>query len=484
MEHLNLTTHWAGITALACFAIAYGIAMAEERLQVRKSVPVLAAAGLIWILVGVAFAQQGASSAVADIARHTILEYAELLLFLIPAMTFVNTLQDRGLFDALRVWLIQAGLSLRALFWVTGGLAFLVSPFADNLTTALLLGAVAVAVGRGHPRFVTASCISIVVAANAGGAFSPFGDITTLMVWQAGKLEFSEFFALFLPSLVNWLVPAVLLSLAIRGGRPEAVAERPRIEPGALTVLALFLATIALTVSLHSTLNLPPVVGMMAGLAALKAYSYLYNSRQRAQPGLVDELDDVFTAADNWEVGRTADGTAERGGVAVPVAAPPAAARTVLAAPSTASRPMDIFALLEKIEWDTLMFFYGVLMGIGGLGALGYLALTSQVIYGVLGATKANILIGLLSAVIDNVPVMFAVLQMSPDMSHGEWLLVTLTAGVGGSLLSIGSAAGVALMGQARGIYTFGAHLRWIWAIALGYVASILTHLWVNARFF
>src|SRR5262245_30238624 len=136
-------------------------------------------------------------------------------------------------------------------------------------------------------------------------------------------------------------------------------------------------------------------------------------------------------------------------------------------------------------KWsDTLLFFYGVLMAVGGLGALGYLAVTSQVLYGALGPTVANILVGLLSAVIDNVPVMFAVLQMSPEMSHGQWLLVTLTAGVGGSLLSIGSAAGVALMGQARGIYTFGAHLRWTWAIALGYAASIATHLWINRSLF
>jgi Na+/H+ antiporter NhaD/arsenite permease-like protein len=140
--------------------------------------------------------------------------------------------------------------------------------------------------------------------------------------------------------------------------------------------------------------------------------------------------------------------------------------------------------MLEKVEWDTLMFFYGVLMAVGGLGAMGYLALTSQALYGTLGATAANVLVGLLSAVIDNVPVMFAVLQMSPEMSRGQWLLVTLTTGVGGSLLSIGSAAGVALMGQARGIYTFGAHLRWIWAIALGYAASIATHLWLNADLF
>jgi Na+/H+ antiporter NhaD/arsenite permease-like protein len=140
--------------------------------------------------------------------------------------------------------------------------------------------------------------------------------------------------------------------------------------------------------------------------------------------------------------------------------------------------------MLEKIEWDTLMFFYGVLMALGGLGALGYLAATSQVLYVSLGPTAANVLVGLLSAVIDNVPVMFAVLQMSPEMSLGQWLLVTLTTGVGGSLLSIGSAAGVALMGQARGIYTFGAHLRWTWAIALGYAASIAAHLWLNSASF
>ena|SRR5579859_5420958 len=454
MEQLPLTTHWTGIAALSCFAVAYAIAMAEQRLQVRKSVPVLVAAGLIWVLVGIAFAGAGAGATVAELARHSILDFAELLLFLIPAMTFVNTLEDRGLFDALRIWLIRRGLSLRALFWVTGVLAFVVSPIADNLTTALLLGAVAMAVGRGHPHFVAVACVNIVVAANAGGAFSPFGDITTLIVWQASKVQFGEFFVLVVPALVNWLLPAALLSLSIRGGHPLPVEEQPRLQPGAMLVLALFFATIALTVSLHGLLDLPPAVGMMSGLALLKTYSAVYNMRHRVASSLVDELDDVFA---------TDAGDGQR-----------------LELP----RALDVFALLERIEWDTLMFFYGVLMGIGGLAALGYLAALSQGLYGRLGATAANILVGLLSALVDNVPVMFAVLQMSPEMSHGQWLLVTLTAGVGGSLLSIGSAAGVGLMGQARGIYTFGFHLRWVWAIALGYGASTLVHLWLNARFF
>lgn len=135
---------------------------------------------------------------------------------------------------------------------------------------------------------------------------------------------------------------------------------------------------------------------------------------------------------------------------------------------------------MKRAEWDTLIFFYGVIMCVAGLGAMGYLALVSQAMYLDLGPTTANVLIGVLSSVVDNIPVMYAVLTMHPEMSEGQWLLVTLTAGVGGSLLSVGSAAGVALMGQARGVYTFFVHLRWIWAIALGYAASIGVHFLIN----
>jgi Na+/H+ antiporter NhaD/arsenite permease-like protein len=486
---VSFTGHWLGVVALIAFLGAYALAMAEERLHVRKSVPVLIAAGLIWVLVGIGSAGVGQSTAVGELARHTLLDFAELLLFLIPAMTFVNTLEERGLFDVLRARLTSSGLSLRSVFWVTGALAFVVSPVADNLTTALLLGTVAMAVGRSHPRFVPLACINIVVAANAGGAFSPFGDITTLMVWQAGRVPFADFFGLVLPSLVNWLVPAVLLSLAI-SSRP-AVSEDTdaNLEPGALPVLGLFVVTIVLTVVLHTFLELPPAVGMMAGLGLLKGYSYVFNYRH--PPSLIDELDDVFaepqlepesgtdraTRAQEGEPGYAPTSSIGPSAPGAAVLAAPVVVGAALVAPRPAARPLDIFALLEKIEWDTLLFFYGVLMGVGGLGALGYLALTSQVLYGHLGATPANMLVGILSALVDNVPVMFAVLQMDPDMSRGQWLLVTLTTGVGGSLLSIGSAAGVALMGQARGVYTFGAHLRWTWAVALGFLASVGVHL-------
>jgi Na+/H+ antiporter NhaD/arsenite permease-like protein len=142
------------------------------------------------------------------------------------------------------------------------------------------------------------------------------------------------------------------------------------------------------------------------------------------------------------------------------------------------------FQQIERVEWDTMLFFFGIIFAVGGLGVLGYLGLVSEYLYGDLGPTTANITIGALSAIVDNIPMMFAVLTMDPQMSLGQWLLITLTTGVGGSLLSIGSAAGVALMGQARGIYTFSNHLKWSWAIALGYLLSIIAHMYLNAELF
>lgn len=455
LQTVDLTASWIGLTALVLFVIAYMVVMGEELLHLKKSKPVMVAAGVIWILIGLAYAQMGDTHTAEAAVRANLLEFGELFLFLLAAMTFINTMDDRGVFDALRGWLVGRGFSLRALFWVTGLLAFLISPFADNLTTALLMGAVVMALGTGKPQFVSLACINIVVAANAGGAFSPFGDITTLMVWQAGKVTFTEFFALALPALVNWLVPAALMSWAIEQGHPHPLTEKAVLHPGAWAVVGLFIGTIALAVSFHNFLYLPPVLGMMTGLGVLKLYGYmLKQSSPKNRQVTLNEPDDVF--AEPLAIGHA---HIQKG-------------------------PFDVYKQLERTEWDTLMFFYGVILCVGGLGTIGYLGLASQGMYGGLGATNANVLVGLLSAVVDNIPVMFAVLSMNPDMSHGQWLLVTLTAGVGGSLLSIGSAAGVALMGQAKGLYTFGSHLRWTWAIALGYAASIATHLLINQRLF
>jgi NhaD family Na+/H+ antiporter len=453
---MDFTGHWAGWLAIGLFVTAYAFVIAEERLHMRKSKPVMIAAGLIWAIVALVFAASGDTHTAEQAVRHNLQEYAELFLFLLAAMTYINTMDERGVFNVLRVWLISQGFSLRTIFWLTGLLSFSISPVADNLTTALLMATVAIAVGSGNRKFVTVACINIVVAANAGGAFSPFGDITTLMVWQKGMVEFGQFFALFVPSVVNWLVPAVLMSLTIPNTLPEPVSETAQLRHGALVVVGLFILTITMAVCSHNFLHLPPVIGMMTGLGLLKLFGYYLKHR-----------DSRLAAQEPTEGMRNLALELE----GVPRATPKQA-------------PFNIFKSLERAEWDTLMFFYGIILCVGGLGTLGYLHTASALMYGDLGATQANILVGLLSAIVDNIPVMFAVLAMEPVMDLGQWLLVTLTAGVGGSLLSIGSAAGVAVMGQARGYYTFFAHLRWSGAIALGYAASIWAHFLVNGGLF
>ncbi len=448
-ERLDLTGNWVGISSVLLFFVAYLVVMAEEFTHLRKSKPVMLAAGIIWAFIAWYYQSHDIPHIVETALRHNLEEYAELMLFLLVAMTFINAMDERNVFEAMRSWLIRKGFGYRALFWVTGLLAFLISPVADNLTTALLMAAVVMAVGADNKKFVMLSCINIVIAANAGGAFSPFGDITTLMVWQKnihatnGPVDFWVFFSLFIPALVNWMVPAALMSFSVPNEKPHSGGEMIGMKRGALPVVALFLFTIAMAVAFHSVLSLPPVIGMLTGLSLLKFYAYYLRMTGEHTRFRDHQQEDIGS----------------------PV-------------------PFDIYRKVARAEWDTLFFFYGVVMCVGGLGFIGYLGMISQIIYGEWGATNANISIGVISAVVDNIPVMFAVLTMMPDMSIGQWLLVTLTAGVGGSLLSIGSAAGVALMGQARGIYTFFGHLKWTPVIALGYMASIGVHMLLNKHLF
>lgn len=446
LPNLHLTSNPFAIFALCLFIFSYVLVMSEEFTHLRKSKPVVFVAGLIWAIIAWLSQKNGLSVNIQNAIEHNILEYTELFMFLLVAMTYVNAMEERLVFDTLRSWLVRRGFNYRQLFWVTGTLAFFISPIADNLTTALLLCAVVMAIGKGNAKFVGIACINIVVAANAGGAFSPFGDITTLMVWQDNILNFQEFFYLFFPALASYLLPALLMSLAVEKVQPKASGDQVSMRFGAKRIMLLFLITISLSISFHNFLHLPPLIGMMTGLGLLMFFSYYIKKSELKKPFFDEEE----------------------------------------------SGPFDIFNKIKRAEWDTLFFFYGVIMCVGGLATIGYLGLLSHEMYHVWGAnlpaihaaTPANIAVGGLSAIIDNIPVMFAVLTMHPIMSDGQWLLVTLTAGIGGSMLSIGSAAGVALMGQSKGYYSFMRHLKWTWAIALGYLAGIACHIWMNASLF
>ena len=418
----DITTTWAGIAALIIFVIGYYFVAMEEHYHLDKAKPALFIGTVMFMIVALYYTLNHMDmDLVHSQAQHLILEIAEIFFFLLVAMTYIETLIHMNVFNALKYNLISKGYTYRKLFWVTGFLAFFISPIADNLTTALILSTVLITIEKTKKEFLVPGAINIVVAANAGGAWSPFGDITTLMAWTAGKGTFTDFLYLFPASILGFLVTSFLLSKFVPNTIPDfdvTTEVKPELADGAQTVIYLGIFTIFSAVMSHQVLHLPAMWGMMFGLAVLKLYAY--NLKKRRQSNI------------------------------------------------------DIFSSMSKIENNTLMFFFGILAAVGALYFIGWLALAA-VVYdpSVLGPTWSNIGVGFLSAIVDNVPVMSAILKANPDMGLDQWMLVTLTAGVGGSLISFGSAAGVGVMGKLPGIYTFGSHMKYAWTILLGYITSV-----------
>jgi Na+/H+ antiporter NhaD/arsenite permease-like protein len=239
------------------------------------------------------------------------------------------------------------------------------------------------------------------------------------MAWTANKGAFVDFLYLFPASILGWLATAFLLSMSVPKGQPpfdSSNEKKPKVLDGGMGVAYLGVATIVMAVLGHQFFHFPAMWGMMFGMAVLKMYSiHLHKSGQNG---------------------------------------------------------FDIYVNMQKVENDTLLFFFGILSAVGALHYLGFLNYVHDV-YGMVGSTAANIGVGFLSAVVDNVPVMSAILKSSPDMDIAQWMLVTMTAGVGGSLISFGSAAGVGVMGRLKGIYTFGSHMKHSWTILVGYIISV-----------
>jgi len=418
----DLTMTWVGFASMIIFIVGYYFVAMEEKYHMDKAKPALLTGTFLFILIGLYYAINGLNmDLVHTQVEHLILEIAEIFFFLFVAMTYIESMIHMGVFDRLKYNLVSKGYSYKKLFWVTGFLAFFISPIADNLTTALILSTVLITITKTKRSFLVPGAINIVVAANAGGAWSPFGDITTLMAWTAGKGTFSDFLFLFPASILGFLATALLLSKVVPEGEPDfdaSTEKKPAMMPGANMVIGLGIFTIFCAVMSHQVLHLPAMWGMMFGLSLLKIYSYRLKRVHKSE--------------------------------------------------------FDVFHSMAKIENNTLMFFFGILAAVGALYFLGWLALASVVYHpDVLGPTISNICVGFLSAIVDNVPVMSAVLKANPEMDLAQWMLVTLTAGVGGSLISFGSAAGVGVMGKLPGIYTFGAHMKYAWMILIGYFVSI-----------
>jgi len=426
MHDLHLATTWVGWLSLAIFVIGYYFIATEDKYRINKAKPALLAGTGIFMLIGMYFSMNGLDGEILEHeVNHLIVEISGIFFFLFVAMTYIEAMIDRGVFSALRYSLVSKGYSYKKLFWVTGLLAFFISPIADNLTTALILSTVLLTIDKDNKEFLVPSAINIVVAANAGGAWSPFGDITTLMVWVDGRAEFTEFLFLFPAAFLGWGVTAFLLSRFVPDGTPpfSADEEKSEILEGGKIIMGLFGLTIFFAIISHQALHLPAMWGMLFGLAILKLYVYKLNE-------------------------------------------------------SSSPTHVNVFTWIAKVENDTLLFFFGILAAVGGLHFLGFLEYFTA-LYDTFGATAVNIGVGFLSAIVDNVPVMSAVLKANPNMGtdpmiiQEQWMLVTMTAGVGGSLISFGSAAGVGVMGKMHGIYTFGSHMKLAWTVLVGYIVSV-----------
>ena len=427
-EALNLTTTWVGIASLIIFVVGYFFIATEENFHIDKAKPAIFIGTFMFLLIGFYMLANGLDvHLLQNEVNHLILEISQIVFFLMVAMTYIEALIERDVFNALKYNLVSKGYTYKKLFWLTGVLAFFISPVADNLTTALILSTVLLTIDKNNVNFLVAGAINIVVAANAGGAWSPFGDITTLMAWAAGKAPFIDFFALFPASFIGWLVTAFLLARVVPEGSPHfdpATEPKVSIKKGGKVVIGLGAFTIFSAVMMHQLFHLPAMWGMMFGFSLLSLYTYIYKKTNKNE------------------------------------------------------EPMHVFHYMSKIENNTLFFFFGILAAVGALHFVGFLNYAVS-LYDKFGATTVNIGVGFLSATVDNVPVMSAVLKANPTMGAdagenlSQWLLVTLTAGIGGSMISFGSAAGVGVMGKLKGIYTFGAHMRLAWTVVVGYVVSV-----------
>lgn len=418
------------------FIICYVLIALEEKIKIKKSTISIFFATIMWIIITYLTQKSENSSAINFKIYEVLHKYCELLIFLLITITYINVIKKTGIINTIRNKIAQNNISYKKIYWITGFLAFFISPIADNLTTALFASSILLSMENKDTKFLNLATINIVIASNAGGVFSPFGDITTLMIWQNNLVSTKSFIYTFLPSFINFIIPATIINKHIENKILIIENKKINIEnKNYIIIPLLFIATIIMTTTIQIYLKIPAIIGMLLGFSFLEIFEKINNSKNKKKINIHEEI--------------------------------------------------------KHIDWDTLLFFIGIMLCIGALSIIGVLEKISIYIYkDMLENTHietkyiiANTIIGILSAIIDNIPITYALIEMNPNMPEYQWLTLTLAIGTGGSILSIGSAAGIALMGTMNGKYTFMSHLKWSWSILLGYIISILTQILINKHF-
>ncbi|MFC2517565.1 MAG: sodium:proton antiporter NhaD [Prevotella sp.] len=380
---------------------------------------------------------------VGESLREHLGETAETLFFLMGAMTIVEVVDTNGGFNFVRDS-IQTH-SKRGLLWRIAFMTFFLSAILDNLTTSIVMIMVLrKLVADKQDRMVYAALV--IIAANSGGAFSPIGDVTTIMLWIAGSITtVGVITEILVPSLVSMLVPAFIMQYMLKGKLPAMAASA---EDGALAftrtqrriIFFLGVGGLMFVPIFRYLTDLPPYMGILLVLGVLWTATEIFHRRMH------------------------------------------------LGEDSMSAR---VIALLRKIDMGTILFFLGILMAVGCLAEIGVLTAMGRGLESISGGNHYLVtgIIGVLSSIVDNVPLVAGCMGMYPIAPTGDmavdgifWQLLAYCAGVGGSMLIIGSAAGVVVMGLEK--ITFGWYMKRItWVAFVGYLAGILVY-WVERTLF
>ena len=389
------------------------------------------------------------ASAVSSVIEHHLGSTATTLFFLMGAMTIVELVDQNGGFNFVRDTLQTK--SKRALLWRIAFMTFILSAILDNLTTSIVMIMILrKLVSDKKDRLIYAALV--VIAANSGGAFSPIGDVTTIMLWNKGVITAAGvIMEIFIPSLVSMVIPAYILSLSLKGNLEIqqdtiVVEETDGLSAGQRkTIFFLGVGGLIFVPIFKTITHLPPFVGILLVL------------------GVLWTATEIFYTSIHQEGEDTADNR------------------------NTQKR---VSKMLSRIDMDTILFFLGILMAVACLETIGVLTMLGQ---GLDVAFEGNHylvtgIIGVLSSIVDNVPLVAGCMGMYPVAPTGDmaidgifWQLLAYCAGVGGSMLIIGSAAGVVVMGLEK--ITFGWYMKKVtWIAFVGYLAGIVCY-WLEKTF-
>ncbi|MBB1294456.1 sodium:proton antiporter NhaD [Pseudoalteromonas sp. SR44-5] len=404
---------------LTLITLAFVLIVIEDIIHVNKAKTTLFFGTLCWIILFISPLHGQSPENVQHQLDHNILEIATLWLFLMAAMTFVAYLNSKGFIQNIVHKIMPSAISERKLMFLIGGFSFLFSSISDNITATLISLAVVMSL-KLDPKKLIKYATLIIFSVNSGGVSLITGDVTTLMIFLDDKVTIGHLLLLVVPALFSVALLAIMLSFGLNGQVEFTKQEDRRIEKTDITIAVIFLSTIVGTLTLSVLYHVPPLLTFLFGLSLMFLVAQFLMRKKDVNKKIIDYI--------------------------------------------------------REIEYDTLLFFVGVLLLVGALKEVGMLSKFTH-LYELMPAQYANYLMGILSAAVDNVPLTAALLKAEIVMSPQQWLSFTYATGVGGSMLIIGSAAGIIAMSKVKAL-TFMSYLRMsvylLIAYTIGYMGSYL----------